>query len=324
MSDQISSTANAAAAVPVDIAAECQAAREFCEHGKFDQALACCRRMEEFDVRDGEAPRMLADIVIAQSRDQVGLQMDGRLIRRLKERPASANQPLIRPTMASATGGPPLQLIQQLEAAIRDRPSIADNYLQLAQAYLDKDRDYDAERLLSKGREATDHDFRVQTMWEEVSMLRHARRVDAAQEELKANDNPQTRQALTDATKDRDKAELDIFRGRVKRQGADAAAHYGLGICLQRAERTRDACDHLEKALVDSDMRAPAALAFGHCLRQLDDLPGAMRNYRLAADSALWTDQLACRNEALREAGKIAARMRLTKLAERYEAGVSK
>jgi tetratricopeptide (TPR) repeat protein len=307
-----------APAARADLAAEPTAARSLFGQYQFDEALACCRQMEDHDVRDGEVAQLLAETVVAQSRDESGLQADGRLLRRLRPRPAKAEQPLVKLSASGTTGGPPLTVIQQLEAAVRDRPSIPDSYLQLAQAYLDKDRDYDAERLLAKGREATDHDFRVQTMWEEVSMLRHSRRVEIAKQELKANDNPQTRQSLADAIKDRDKAELDIFRGRVKRQGAGAAAHYGLGVCLQRSERSRDACDHLEKALADPDMRAPAALALGHCLRQLDDIAGALRHYRTAAESALWTDQLACRNEALGEASKLAAQMKLAKLAERY------
>ncbi|HEY2412248.1 MAG TPA: hypothetical protein VGI40_08400 [Pirellulaceae bacterium] len=321
MSEQNSSLANPPAA---DLAAEHSAARSLFDQHQFNEALACCRRMEDLDVRDEDAPRLLAETVIAQSRDESGMQSDGNFLRRLRLRPVKADQPLVKLSATGTTAGPPLTVIQQLEAAVRDRPSIPDSYLQLAQAYLDKDRDYDAERLLAKGREATDHDFRVQTMWEEVSMLRHARRVEIANQELKANDNPQSRQSLADAIKDRDKAELDIFRGRVKRQGAGAAAHYGLGVCLQRGERSRDACDHLEKALADPDMHAPAALALGHCLRQLDDIPGALRNYRLAADSALWIDQLAGRNEALAEASKLAVQMKLTKLAERYGSGVSR
>jgi tetratricopeptide (TPR) repeat protein len=205
-----------------------------------------------------------------------------------------------------------------MEAAIRDRPSIPELYLQLAQAYLDKDRDYDAERLLSKGREATDHDPCVQEMWEDVSMLRHARRVEMAEHDVKAADNPQTRTALEQAVKDRDKAELDIFRGRVKRQGADGAAHYGLGVRLQRSDRVRDARTHLEKALADANVRSPAALALGHCLKQLDDIPGALRHYRLAVDSAIWTDHQACRTEALLHAAKLTAQMKMPKLAQRY------
>jgi tetratricopeptide (TPR) repeat protein len=327
MSDQTLATAQGATAVGGNIAATRRAAREFLVPGHYDAALACCQQIEDIDDRDEEAPQILADAVIAQSREQAGMRMDGQLIRRLKERPPQAAPSWKKPppgvSGASSPGaGSPLTVIQQLEASLRERPSIADLYLQLAQAYLDKDRDYDAERLLSKGRDATDHDFHVQTMWEEVSMARHARRVETAQEELKSNDSPQARQALADVKKDRDKAELDIFRGRIKRQGADAAAHYGLGIRLHRTDRPRDACEHLEKALADDNVRAPAALALGHCLRQLDDLPSAMRYFRLAADAAIWIDQLACRNEALAEANQLAVQMKLMKLAKRYDPAV--
>jgi tetratricopeptide (TPR) repeat protein len=329
MTEQISASSSTATPAGGDIAAERRSAQARLAEGRYDDALASTRRIEDLDVRDEQALQMLADIVIAQNREQAGMQTDGKLVRRLKNRPLKTDQPpgklkLGLSAGSSTGGGTSLNVIQQLEAAIRDRPSIPDAYLQLAQAYLDKDRDYDAERLLSKGREATEHDFRVQTMWEEVSMLRHARRVEMAAEELKTNDTPQTRQALVEMKKDRDKAELDIFRGRVKRQGADGGAHYGLGICLQRAERLRDACDHFEKALADPDMRSPAALALGHCLKTLDDIPTAMRYYRLVADSAIWSDQLACRNGALAEASKLAAQMKLMKLAERYASGVIK
>ena len=49
--------------------------------------------------------------------------------------------------------------------------------------------------VLAKGREATDNDARVTQMWEEIAMVRHARRVQAAEQELKTADNPQTREA---------------------------------------------------------------------------------------------------------------------------------
>lgn len=293
--------------------------------GKYDEALGAWQRIEELDTGDDEAPRMIAAIAIAESREHGRLEGS----RRLKVRPA--RQPSFAvpsaasvSTISNVPANVSLNPLQQLEAAVRDRPSIPEPYLQLAQAYLDKDRDYDAERLLSKGREATEHDPRVQEMWEEVSMMRYGRRVEIAQQDVKAVDNPQTRQALEQAMKDRDKAELDIFRGRVKRQGADAAAHYGLGLRFQRADRLRDACTHLEKALSDANVCSEAALALGHCLKQLEDLPGAMKHYRLAAHSAIWTDQQSCRQEALRCAAQIAVQMKMPKLAERYAAAVSK
>src|SRR5207247_5213585 len=118
-------------------------------------------------------------LVIARSRMQAGLQDADDVQRRSAAgKPAKRNrEPFSRfvigniDALTQSTSQPPglsLTPIQQLEAAIRERPSIPELYLRLAQVYLDKDRDYDAERLLAKGREATDRDARVQQMWEDV------------------------------------------------------------------------------------------------------------------------------------------------------------
>jgi len=298
------------------------AAHELFRGSQYAEARAAWQELEARDTNDGEPGKMIAALVIAESREQAGLEVAGESTRRLKPRPRRPTATAVSATHVAVhlPASTSLNPLQQLEAAVRERPSIPDLYLQLAQAYLEKDRDYDAERLLFKGREATDHDPRVQEMWEDVSMLRHARRVVFAEQDVKAADNPQTRQALEQTLKDRDKAELDIFRGRVKRQGADGAAHYGLGVRLQRADRVRDACPHLEKALEDSGVRCEAALALGDCLKQLEDIPGAMRNYRLAANSALWTDQRSCQIEALHHAAKLADEMQMPALRQRYAA----
>jgi tetratricopeptide (TPR) repeat protein len=318
-----------AAATPGDIAARRASGHDLFRQGRYEEALEAWQRVESSDASDEEAPRMIAATVIAENRQQAGLDVPGLRLRRLQPRPLQKPS-FALPSAADSSlashvpAGASLNPLQQMEAAIRDRPSIPELYLQLAQAYLDKDRDYDAERLLSKGREATDHDPRVHEMWEEVSMLRHARRVELAEQDVKAADNPQTRTALEQAVKDRDKNELDIFRGRVKRQGADGAAHYGLGVRLQRADRVRDACTHLEKALADDNVRSPAALALGNSLKQLDDVPGALRHYRLAAETAIWTEHQACRIEALKHAAQLAAQMKMPKLAERYATELSR
>ena len=69
--------------------------------------------------------------------------------------------------------------IQQLEAAVRDHTSNPDLYLKLAALYMEKDRDYDAEKLLSKGKELCD-DSRVAAYWEDVTMIRLDRKLAAA------------------------------------------------------------------------------------------------------------------------------------------------
>jgi tetratricopeptide (TPR) repeat protein len=222
---------------------------------------------------------------------------------------------------AAQLPGLSLTPIQQLEAAIRERPSIPELYLRLAQVYLDKERDYDAERLLAKGREATDRDARVQQMWEDVTMLRHQRRVEIAQREVQAADPPSldnARATLVQATKERDRIEMEIFLARCKREPDSARSHYELGLRLKRAEKLRDAGQHFEKALADNRQRSSAALELGHCLEKLGEFPQALRNYRLAAEAATSPDQTEEKKESLYRAGKLALRIKLARLAQRY------
>jgi len=312
-----------------DIRIQRRAGQAFGRLRKYNEALACWRQVESRNHHDEEAPRMIATLIIARSRLRAGLQdSDDAQGRPAQATPARRHsEPYTRfvignaDALAQSAAQPPglsLSPIQQFEAAIRERPSIPELYLRLAQTYLDKERDYDAERLLAKGREATDRDARVQQMWEDVTLLRHARRVEIAQQELKAKDSPQTREAVNQATKDRDRVEMEIFLGRCKREPDNARSHFELGLRLQRAEKLRDACQQFEKALAHAGQRGPAALELGRCLEKLGEVPQALRHYRLAAESATSADQLEEKKESLYRAGKLALRIKLARLAQRY------
>jgi hypothetical protein len=289
----------------------------------YDGGIGCWRRVESLDPTDEEAPQAIAWLVIARSRQERGLQSsDGP--------PVPGQAPVGRPTRwpiyslaglttTTAPSARSLTPLQQLEGMIRDRPSIPEPYLRLAELYLEKDRDYDAERLLVKGREATDNEARLLEMWEQVSMARHATRVRLAEDELKKADTPQTQEALAQAKKERDRTEIEIYRARVKRQPDSAAAHCELGRRLLRAGKLREAGDCFQKALPDSEFGAAAALELAQCQAEGGDLVQALRYYRRAADTAR-----SCNNkvkvEALRRAVKIAQQLKLPKLAQRYTA----
>jgi tetratricopeptide (TPR) repeat protein len=288
---------------------------------EYDAALACWRKVEAAD-RDGEqASKEILAITVAKSRRRNGLVRRGeaQLESRGKRRGATIQRPIFAKRegqfgAAANAAGLALTEIQQLEAAIRERPSMAELYLQLAQLYLDKDREYDAERLLSKGREATDRDARVQDMLDEVTLLRHAKRVKFAKQEVKADDNPQTRAAHVQAVKERDKAELEVFRGRCQRKADDAASHLQLGLRLRRAEKPHEACEHFEKAMQSVEQRGAAAVALGDCLAELGEMPKALAQYRVAAFGGSSDEK----KEALYQAGMLAMKMKLTRLAKRY------
>ncbi len=293
---------------------------------EYDAALACWRKAEAAEREGEQASEAILAITVAQSRRRNGLTRSGeargdeaREVGRGKRRVSAMQRPIFPKREGQLLGatnaaGMVLTEIQQLEAAIRERPAMAELYLQLAQLYLDKDREYDAERLLAKGREATDRDGRVQEMWDDVTMLRHAKRVKLAKQEVKAADNPQTRAAHAQAVKERDRAELDVFRGRCQRKPDDAGSQLQLGLRLRRAEKPHEACEHFEKAMQSAEQRGAAAVALGDCLVVLGELPKALAQYRVAAFGGSSEEK----KEALYQAGMLALKMKLGRLARRY------
>jgi hypothetical protein len=300
------------------------------EAGELDEALACWRRVEAGEAADSVASEAIAQLIVARNRRRSRLMNPSdvgppplpphHVPAGLIEFPVYPINPTI---FGEANLHPPglrLTPIQQLEAVIRERPSIAEPYLRLAQLYLEKDRDYDAERLLARGRDETDHDARVQRMWEDVAMLRLQKRVALAQEERNASDNPALQTAWAQSVKDRDKLEIEVFTARVKREPERAVHRYQLALRLKRADKLREACEQLEKALADVEYRCPAALEMARCLTQRGEPAPALRYYRMAAEAALLPSQAELQATALDEAESLARRMQLERLAARYRA----
>lgn len=206
--------------------------------------------------------------------------------------------------------------IQELEAAIREHPAKAELYLQIAPLYVEKGRDYDAERLLAKGAAASG-DPRVAELWEDLTLARLARNVALAEERVSTAGSPEARAELAKEQDERQRAEMAIFAKRCARNGEDARSRYELGRRYQAAGDLEAASGELKLALADKEFRSPAALALGDCQRQLKQIPAAMKHYRLAAAAAGET-QIALKQQCLARAAELARQLKLPNLAERY------
>lgn len=297
---------------------------------RFDEAIARWQHLELLSSDNGEAPRAIAQLVALRSRQRLGLEciadpaaagQADRTHRRSGQSPtflqavsaAAAN-------LAGETSAPGVKRtpIQELEIAIREFPSNVDYYLQLVPLYLARGREYDAEKLLDKGRQATAGDPRVCQLWEDVTMLRMERKLALAQKHADEEDSPAARDELAQALVERDKLETDIFHSRCQRDPHNAAVRVELGKRLRRAGKLRDACQRLEEALRDPAQKSYAALELGECFRQQGQPSEALRYYRLAADSATQPELLDARKRGLYLAGCLAAKLKLRQLAERY------
>jgi tetratricopeptide (TPR) repeat protein len=228
-------------------------------------------------------------------------------------------QQIVEAYLPPASGpGYSLTRIQQFEAAIRDNPSRAELYLELARLYLDKGRDYEAERLLVRGGEATGRDPRVVQFGEDVILQRLEKKLAAARREIEIDDTPQTRAASEQVAKDRDRAEIEIFTVRCKREPDNLALRYELGRRLRQAGKLDEAMRHLEASLPEPRTRCVAALALGECCELAGRVADALRYFRLAADSSAGSDPSGIQTAALLRASELAAERQLVRLARRY------
>ena len=305
------------------------AARALARSLQFSESIAAWQRVESLVPGDQEAAEAIARLIIDQSRQRMGLAthasptapeaVDSAGLPSGNGRPASravgggAAQPAARP--GSEFRRTP---IQELEIAIREFPSNADYYLQLVPLYLEKGREYDAERLLDRGREATANDPRVCQLWEDVTMQRMEKRLAVAEKHAQSEGSNQARAELDECRRERDQLETSIFLGRCKREPHNAAARIQLGLRLKRAGKIHDACQRLEEALSDPNHKSSAALELGRCHEELGEPDEALRYFRLAADSATQIAQLDTKKQALYAAGQLAARLNLRRLARRY------
>src|SRR5687768_12248224 len=120
---------------------------------QYDEALSHWRQVQEANPEKPEVSRMIAALVIERSRQQAGLPRSTALelatlpAAKATTEPRSA-EPSAVSTLADTTAGVRLSRVQQLEAAIKGEDANADVYLELARLYLDKGREYEAERLL--------------------------------------------------------------------------------------------------------------------------------------------------------------------------------
>jgi tetratricopeptide (TPR) repeat protein len=295
---------------------------------RLDEALACWERVLHSMPEDLEAARAVSRLSIELARRRAGLAPQI-LEEPWASPPGRADDSTAAPSdrrteeefqadyALRSPAGMKLTPIQQLEFSIRDQPANPEFYLKLVPLYLEKERDYDAERLLERGKEATG-DARVRKLWEDVTMLRMGKKIEFARREAERDDTPTARAQLVELRAERDRWEIEVFSTRCQREPANPVLRFELGLRLKRAGKLRTACQEFQEALASPAQKAGAALELGECLAQFFEYPEALKHYRMAADAALAGQQVELRKEALYRAAELAQRVKLRSPARRY------
>lgn len=333
---------------PSDLEVNRHCGRSLARMKKFDEAINSWQRVGELASGDDEASRMVTALSIEKSR-QRGEKERPPLQREDDDEPQTTRPRPTAPSQASKTKNRdhdtgeidlaavssgqaiPIEVnaaaiqpsefrltpVQQLEAAIRDYPSNPDYYVDLIPMYLEMGRDYDAERLLAKGKTSTD-DHRVRQLWEDVVMLRMSRKIALARQIAAKDDDEEAKGRLAELCRERDRFETEVFVSRSLREPKNAAIRYQLGLRLRQAGKIREALQCFTEALHDQMQKPLAALEMGRAHEELREFPEALQRYRLAAESAILPEQLEGKKQALYLAGGLARRIKMQQLAKRY------
>jgi tetratricopeptide (TPR) repeat protein len=185
----------------------------------------------------------------------------------------------------------------------------------LAAQYLERGREYDAERLLAKGRSETDDDPRIRHLWEDTRLSRLETKIGLARKKAEVQNSSDVQAELETLTREREQLEMEIFAHRSDTDPDNGRLHYELGLRVKRSGNFRTACHHLKKALIDPTQKCAAAYELGECLRLLNEPREALRYYRIAADSPADAELLTNKTRALLHAGEIASQFKLARLA---------
>ena len=304
-----------------------QNALQATEDQRLDEAIAAWQNVQDFAPDDADASLMLAQLPVLRSRRQWGLEPPAhalsassaaiRSIGSLAERKFhyvdERNLERVLQEGVEARRTP----MQQLEFIVRDSPANPDFYLKLASLYLEKGRDYDAERLLSKARDITD-DPQVQELWEDVTMFRLNAKVAAAERQDETERTEASELAYREACKARDSFHTRAFAARADREPDNAALRYELGLRLKQAGKIEQAYECFVQAVADKTQKAAAAFEMADCLQRAGQPVEALQYYRVAADAAVRPEQRELRSQALYRAADIAAQMNMLPLARRY------
>ncbi len=315
---------------PDDAPLNRQFARALMQVGQFDEALACWRRVEEAEPEDSEAPEMIVELTVENCRCRAGLK-DSTIapsaavalaVRQQRDQTAKRNREARRRPVKIRKHENPFGVkytpIQALEHTIRDNPTNVDAHLELAELYVRDERDYDAEKLLQRGIEATGDNVLVREMWEEIRLLRSRKRCTLAERRVEVEATSDAREALTETRREHHRLELEILAGRCAREPENAALQVEVGIRLKRLGKFNEACQRFNQALNDALHRPAAALELGECQEQFEQYPQALTLYRQAFESAVFPGHFDLKKEALYHAGILAARIKLFKQAKHY------
>lgn len=242
-----------------------------------DQAIACWRRVLEAKPDDEEAQHQIKEIGTERVIHKGGYE-DAESSRdvKVKEQDES-NSVSAQPARTQSARHDPTRE-SRLERAIRDDPSVAEPYLELAEVMSEKG-DYDgAAALLTKAYEATGQSSEVLERLEDVQLRGLRKKLRGIEAEMKSG-LADAKQRWKEVRRQFDLKSLDRAKHLAERYPNDLRYEFDLATAYQRVGQHREAIEHYQKARSDPRRKGECLVRLGQCFHEIAQPRLAASNY---------------------------------------------
>jgi tetratricopeptide (TPR) repeat protein len=200
-----------------------------------------------------------------------------------------------------------------LHARLRDDPTNANLYLQIARVYRRADQLEQAHAVLKEGLGPTGQAFDLTMEIADLEIEPFRRNLAITEEKLKTDsEDPELRRLRIHLRKEINTRELEVFRQKADRYPTELGYRYEVGLRLLRAGQIDEAIHELQTARADPRFRWQSLLYLGHCFKARNNWRLAERNFEEAlqnlpaAETATRKDLLFALAEGHAEAGNLA------------------
>jgi tetratricopeptide (TPR) repeat protein len=249
-------------------------ARLYERRGNFTQAMALWQLVRQVVKSDVEAQQKLTELAVFDTLER------GQFEESLADVPSAPGAAAAPGHPAPATPATPVDRdAAPWRARLRDDPTNADLYLQMARAYRKAGKLEQAHEALGEGLAATGNAFELAAELADLEIEPFRRNLAITEEKLAAQpDDEELRRIRLHLRKEVNTRELDLFRRKADRFPTELGHRYEVGIRLMRAGQLDEAIRELQAARADARLRWQALLALGFCFK-------ARNNWRVAQHS---------------------------------------
>jgi tetratricopeptide (TPR) repeat protein len=284
-----------------EIQRECGLALE--KVGRYDEAVSCWMKAEKLAKPASEEAqeahkaisRLQVDMTVRTTKDKA------------KQENTAAAEPADQSFRASSSGMfkyPQRTKLEELEEKIAANPEELMLYAELADLHVKAENWIEAEKVLTRGLEATGGDLRVREQLEDIQ-LRHARQQAFIAERRAAEQKtPEAQQLAQQKESDLVRQELDVYRKRVERYPTNTHWKFELGERLKKSGNYGEAIKLLQEARNDPKHRGQVLLDLGVCFQQIRQFRLAKQHY-VEAVQAIPERELDIRKMALYRAATL-------------------